>query len=276
MIRTFVAAVVLLSSARAFAGDIEHKSLTVEAANDDYTPTGINVSKGDVVLIGASGMIVTGPFAGTTDPNGHAGRCGNADTDGALMYKIGATAPQKAGKHKLVGVETEGELKFKVRDTKYNDNKGSFKVDAIRFASKIKPPSLIQTTVDVANDEWTASELTVSKGDVVLVFAKIDPANPVHFVNADARATGTPEGIRCEGVVKVESENDGALMMKVGTSEYRRAGALNFMVADTDGPVKFRARLVHPAGNKGVYKVGAYKFPANAIPSGATSLATNE
>ena len=75
--------------------------------------------------------------------------------------------------------------------------------------------------------------------------------------------------------VQPQSDNDGALMMKVGTSEYRRAGALNFMVADTAGPVKFRARLTHPAGNRGIYRVIAYKLPASLLPTTA-NIASNE
>jgi hypothetical protein len=272
----FIAAALVLVATPAFAEDIiEHKSLTVEAGNDDYTPTGINVKKGDAVLIGASGIISTGAFAGKTDPNGHFGRCGSDDTDGALVYKIGPTAAQKAGKHKLVAAQTEGELKLKVRDTKYSDNRGSYAVDVIRIPRHMKPPEPIKLVVDVANDEWTLSDLKVEKGDLVIVAAAIDPANKVQFVNADPRATGTPEGLRCEGHIKIESENDGALMMKVGTSEYRRAGTLNFMVADTAGAVKFRARLQRPAGNKGTYKVGAYKFAASTIPTTA-NIASNE
>jgi hypothetical protein len=260
-----IVAITVLAAAPVFAEGIERKSLSVEGANDDYTQTGLNVKKGDLVLIGASGVVSTGAFNGRTDPNGHFGRCGENDTDGALMYKVGPTAAQKAGKHKLVVVQTDGELKFKVRDTKYSDNEGSYSVDVLRIPGHMKPPEPTKVMVDVANDEWTPSELKVEKGDLVVVAAQNDPANQVRFTNADSRSTGTPEGARCQYGVKVQSDNDGALMMKVGTSEYRRAGALNFMVADAVGAVKFRARLQHPAGNRGSYKVVAFKFPAATI-----------
>lgn len=275
MLKAFIGAAFLTASP-AFAGEqIEHKSVMVEGANDDYTPVGLTVKKGDLVLIGAAGLISTGPFAGKTDPNGHRGRCGNEDTDGALMFKVGSTAAQKAGKHKLVIAQNDGELKLKVRDTKYSDNKGTFAVDVIRIPSHLKPPKPASLTIDVGNDEWTPSELKVDKGDLVIVAAQVDPATKVSFVNADRRATGTPEGLRCDGDEKIRSENDGALMMKIGTSEYRRAGALNFMVADAVGPVKFRARLEHPAGNTGNYQVAVFRFPASTIPP-TENLAANE
>ncbi len=91
----FIAAIAILAAVPAIAESIERKSVGVEGANDDYTPTGLNVKKGDLVLIGASGVVSTGAFNGRTDPNGHFGRCGESDTDGALMYKIGPTAAQR-------------------------------------------------------------------------------------------------------------------------------------------------------------------------------------
>lgn len=274
MVRSVFAAAILIA-APSFAEDIERKAISVDGANDDYTPTGIMVRKGDLVLISSSGKVSTGAWAGITDPNGHLGRCASADTDGALVYKIGATAAQKAGKHKLVGVDADGELKLKVRDTKYSDNKGSFSVEVWKLPGRMRPPEPTKVSVDVANDEWTPSDLKVEKGDLVVVIAQVDPAGAVQFKNADARASGTPEGLRCDGTVKVQSENDGALMMKVGTSEYRRAGAINFMIADAVGPVKFRARLQHPPGNKGTYKVVAFRFAAATLPANA-NIASDE
>jgi hypothetical protein len=175
----------------------------------------------------------------------------------------------------LVVAQTDGELKFKVRDTKYSDNSGSYSVDVVRIPGHMKPPAPTKLDVDVGNDEWTPSDLNVEKGDLVLVGAQNDQARTVRLINADAGSTGTPEGLRCDSGTKMHSDNDGALMMKVGTSEYRRAGALNFMIADAVGSVKFRARLRHPAGNRGTYKVTVFKFPASAIPA-VESFASGE
>ena len=50
---------------------------------------------------------------------------------------------------------------------------------------------------------------------------------------------------------------------------------MNFMVADAVGPVKFRARLQHPAGNTGTYKIVVFKFPAGTVPASA-NIASNE
>jgi hypothetical protein len=276
MLRQF-AAVAALFALPAFAADeIERKAVTVLAANDDYTPTGIDAKLDDLILIGASGAIITGPMAGKTDPNGHTGRCGWSSTDGALMLRVGSSAPVKAGRHSLWPAGRDGEVKLKVRDTKYSDNRGEFSVDVIRIPHSMKPPKPTRLLVDVANDEWTASDLKVDKGDLVLVLSRVAKGSQVRLVNADARATGTPDGLRCNGKGKrIHSENDGALMMKVGTGEYRRAGRANFMVADVTGPVKFRARLQHPAGNKGTYKVVVFKFPAGTIPA-SENLASRE
>ncbi len=267
MLRQF-AALAALFALPAFAGDgIERKAVTVLAVNDDYTPTGINAKFDDLILIGASGVIITGPIAGKTDPNGHTGRCGWSSTDGALMLRIGPSAPVKAGRHSLWLAPREGEVQLRVRDTRYSDNRGEFSVDVIRIPHLMKRPEPTTLLVDVANDEWTASDLNVDKGDLVLVLSRVAKGSQVDLVNADARATGTPDGLRCDGRGKrIRSENDGALMMKVGTGEYRRVGKANYMVADVTGPVKFRVRLQHPAGNKGTYKVIVFKFPAGTIP----------
>jgi hypothetical protein len=47
---------------------------------------------------------------------------------------------------------------------------------------------------------------------------------------------------------------------------------LNFIVADVFGPVKFRARLQHAAGDKGTYKIATFKFPAESIQASDTLL----
>ncbi len=276
MLRRF-AAVAALFALPAFAADeIERKVVTVLAANGDFTPTGITAKLDDLILIGASGVIITGPIAGKTDPNGHTGRCGFSSTDGGLMLKVGPSAPVKAGRHSLWVARGQGEVELKVRDTKYSDNSGEFSVDVIKIPHLMKRPKPTTLLVDIANDEWTASDLNVDKGDLVLVRSRVAKGSQVKLVNADARATATPDGLRCDGKGKwIHSENDGALMMKVGTGEYRRAGQANFMVADASGPVKFRARLQHPARNKGTYKVVVFKFPAGTIPA-SENLASKE
>lgn len=275
MLRGLVGMTLVAAAWSAFAGEAQRVTVSVEGGNDDYTPTGISIKSGDLVLIGASGVVVTGAWSGRTDPHGHLGRCGGTDSDGALVFKVGSTAPQKAGKHKLVIAEAQGELKLKVRDTKYSDNSGAFAVDVIRIPQDAVPPQSAKVAVDVANDEWTPSDLKVDVGDLLIVAAQVDAGQPVRFVNADPRSPGTPEGVRCAGQVAVSSQNDGALMVKIGTSEYRRAGSVNFLLADAAGGVKFRARLEKPAGNRGTYNVMVFKFPRGTIPI-TDSLAAGE
>jgi len=173
---------VVLAALPAVAEGIERKRLTVEAANDDYKPTGIMLKRSDLILIGASGKISTGPFAGETQPDGHQGYCGQSDADGALMYKVGTSGAVKAGSHRTVIPDHEGELKFKVRDTKYSDNSGVYLVGVTRIAGDIAPkPEPTKLTVEVANDEWTPSNVTVEKGDLLVIAAGPSPTMPRSF-----------------------------------------------------------------------------------------------
>lgn len=249
------------------AGTITRKTIQVEGANDDYTSADITVKKGDVVLIGASGTVVTGSWMGPTDPNGHNGRCGESDKDGALMVKVGTSGAMKAGKHLfLIARDHEGELKFKVRDTKYTDNRGAFTVDIIHIPHDAgSVSSAAKLSVDVANDEWTTSGVSVEPGDLLVSLAAVDPAAPVRFRDADAQSPGTPDGIRCFGAAAMRSDNDGALMMKIGSSEYHRAGSVNFRVADKAGEVKFRVRLKRNEGSQGAYRVALIRIPKGEI-----------
>ena len=54
MNRTFLAAAILALSSAASAA-IEHRRVTVEGTNDDYTPSGLTLKKGDFVLVSATG-----------------------------------------------------------------------------------------------------------------------------------------------------------------------------------------------------------------------------
>ncbi len=266
--RQSVIAFVLIAALPAVAANMERKRLTVEAANDDYTPTGIMVKKGDLILIGARGEISTGPFAGKTQPDGHQGYCGQSDDDGALMYKVGTSGALKAGSHKTVIPDHEGELKFKVRDTKYSDNSGAFLVGVTHIGRDIEPkPKATELTVEVANDEWTPANVTVDKGDLLVIAAGPSPTMPVALRTARDGAPGTPDGIRCLGMRAVNFDNDGALMMKIGTGDYLRASSVGFIYANASGPVKFRVRLDRHEGNKGAYNLAVFKFAANTLPS---------
>jgi len=184
------------------------------------------------------------------------------------MYKVGTSGAVKAGSHRTVIPDHEGELKFKVRDTKYSDNSGVYLVGVTRIAGDIAPkPEPTKLTVEVANDEWTPSNVTVEKGDLLVIAAGPSPTMPVSLRTAREGAPGTPDGIRCVGMSAVNFDNDGALMMKIGTGDYLRASSLGFVYANASGPVKFRVRLDRHEGNKGAYNVTLFKFAANTLPS---------
>ena len=309
MNRTFLAAAILALSSAASAA-IEHRRVTVEGTNDDYTPSGLTLKKGDFVLVSATGMVQTAPGQGQVGPDGAGGICGTAadptlnprakrhgckvsgtslspaeevveDSDGALMLKIGTGGAMKAGAKATFQAERDGELKFKVRDTKYADNKGSYTVHVFRVPmADVVASKILSVKVEAANDEWTATELTVARGDMLLFIGAVGK-----ITAAGAHVTGGPDGVKCQsfpynrdpGPVKeaflcpMNFDDDGALMMKIGTTGVARVGAPNFFMPQVAGPVKFKVRLQKYGGAAGFYSLGFAKIPAAALAGGTAA-----
>ena len=114
---------------RALASDAR---VEVEAANDEWVSSGIEVSAGDIVLIRASGEAVvqgkrTGPL-GITCVNGNTV---TLEADGALAAKIGTSTVVRVGASWILTATASGPLKFRVRSgSKYEGNTGSYSVRA--------------------------------------------------------------------------------------------------------------------------------------------------
>jgi hypothetical protein len=216
----------------------------VEGANDDYTETELSVKKGDLIFVGAKGSVVTGSWNGATGtPWGHGGACGSgSEADGALVMKIGSGNPVRVGDDSSIEADRDGALKLKVRDTKYSDNSGAYEVKIIILSAQtLGEPKALE--IEAANDEWTPAEMTVSKGDVVVVRA----SGEVTVLGAKRG----PAGLRCGG-----GDADGGLSAKIGTTSVVRLGEVAAVPATASGPLKLRVRSgAKYEGNKGKYQV---------------------
>jgi hypothetical protein len=99
--------------------------VSVAATNDEWTPTTIQVTIGDIVLVIPRGRIRIGQYAGEVGPTG------NSAGEGALYIKIGVGAGQRVGEKGFFIADQAGPVKFRVYDSRYSDNAGSFDVGLI-------------------------------------------------------------------------------------------------------------------------------------------------
>src|SRR6185369_16755754 len=91
-----------------------------------------------MLIVRAPGSVIIGAIAGERDATGAARNSTVPGVNGSLEFKIGVTAGQPAGKFDVHVATDAGELKFRVRDSDYRDNKGQFIVDVV-----VVPPSAI-------------------------------------------------------------------------------------------------------------------------------------
>ena len=112
---------------------IRHIVVSVVATNDEWTTTGLNVDTDDMILVTAAGRITVGSMTGQVDA------AGSPSGYGLLEYKVGVGAGKPAGKGGLLTAPARGELKFRVKDTRYDDNAGAFEVDVIVVPQVVIP-----------------------------------------------------------------------------------------------------------------------------------------
>jgi hypothetical protein len=128
---TLVASIVTGAPAFAQTGPIRHVVVTVAATNDEWTTTGLQVSPDDIVIVSAPGTIKVGQVTGEVDANGARPHSSGSTGIGILEYKVGVGAGKQAGTFSLIRADLKGELKFRVKDTRYDDNAGAFEVDVL-------------------------------------------------------------------------------------------------------------------------------------------------
>jgi hypothetical protein len=112
---------------------IRHERLSIAATNDEWTPTTIEVARGDIVLVLASGRIRIGQVSGEVGPTG------NSSGNGLLQIKIGVGAGQRAGDKAFIIADQGGPVKLRVADTRYDDNAGAFEVSVIHIPGSMIP-----------------------------------------------------------------------------------------------------------------------------------------
>ncbi len=132
--RTALLALALfLPSASAAQEAIKHQRLSIAATNDEWSPTSIEVSRGDVILVLATGRVRIGQVSGEVGPNG------NSTGSGVLQIKVGVGAGQRAGEKAFIIAEQSGPVKLRVADTRYDDNAGTFEVSVIHIPGSMIP-----------------------------------------------------------------------------------------------------------------------------------------
>jgi hypothetical protein len=114
---------------------IVHERVSVAATNDEWTPTPIQVSTGDIVLVLAAGRIRIGQSMGEVGPNGASSGAG------ALYLKIGVGAGQRVGERAFLIADQSGQVKLRVNDNHYADNAGTFEVSVIQIPAAAIPPA---------------------------------------------------------------------------------------------------------------------------------------
>lgn len=122
------------------------KDLTIEASDDEWTDTGISVSAGDLLVVGAEGRVTYSSFGNTATPWGRVtAEPGTIDKElaaisvGSLVGRIGKGKPFKIGASLASQVSESGSLRLRVHDEKYADNSGSFAVSVLVVPATMLP-----------------------------------------------------------------------------------------------------------------------------------------
>ena len=130
---TLNTAIALFLPTAASTQAIAHERVSVAATNDEWTPTTIQVERGDVILVLAAGRVRIGQVTGEVGPNG------NSSGDGVLFLKIGVGAGQRVGERAFIIADQSGPVKLRVHDNRYGDNAGAFEVSVIHIPGSLIP-----------------------------------------------------------------------------------------------------------------------------------------
>lgn len=118
---------------------------------------------------------------------------------------------------------------------------------------KCPPGDARVVTVNSKNDEWTATDLTVDKGDLVVIEASGKVVVGSWAGETDANGTG--------------GKQLGRLMFKTGDSGGDAIGASYFYVAATKvGLLKLKVFDTKYEDNDGAFTVTVRRIPACAVP----------
>jgi hypothetical protein len=115
---------------------IVHEEIAVDGRNDEWTSAQVKVTPGDLVLVFARGKVKVGNFLGAVGPKG-----ANSG-EGRLEMKVGTGTVTTVGERWVGAFRQTGSVKFKVYDTNYRDNEGSFHVHLVIIPAGAFPPAI--------------------------------------------------------------------------------------------------------------------------------------
>ena len=113
----------------------------VAAVNDDWTRAGLALQSGQLVVIMASGNAKVRPYGDGVGPQGMDNGAGR------LEGKIGQAPPFVVGTSIAFYVKDTGQLKLRIKDSRYDDNMGGYTVDIL-----VLEPVAIPAAVTVPPD----------------------------------------------------------------------------------------------------------------------------
>lgn len=110
---------------------IQHLAFLVPAADSGWRSTTVDVDEGDLIVVRASGFITIGRFSRDVDARGVRAAGSSAQGTVYLEMRVGRGTPTFVGTNSVHTATAAGRLEFRVFDTRYDDNAGTFRVDVI-------------------------------------------------------------------------------------------------------------------------------------------------
>jgi hypothetical protein len=116
---------------------ITHEELTIEGRNEEWTGAQARVQPGDLILVFVRGKVKVGAWTGEVNPKG----ASNSGL-GRLEMKVGSGTVVAVGDRWAGAFRDPGTVKFRVYDTRYRDNSGSFQVHLVIIPASALPPAV--------------------------------------------------------------------------------------------------------------------------------------
>lgn len=130
--------------------------------------------------------------------------------------------------------------------------------NALADGSKV---SQVAVTVSAVNDEWTATNIKVVPGDILLT---VEQGNKI-VVGSYLGSTGA-DGLAQNKNIEGVQLTIGALQLKIGSGAAQRIGAKGFVIVNETGKVKLRVYDTNYQDNSGEFKVHIIRIPGGLIP----------
>ena len=117
---------------------ITTRKVLLDGRNDEWVSADLKITPNDMVIVFANGEIVCGPNIGKVSAAG-------AGTVCKIQMKVGTGLVVPTGAQFTGRFDPGGSVKFRVFDTNYTDNAGTFEVTVVVIPWQIVPqPSVVQ------------------------------------------------------------------------------------------------------------------------------------